>query len=66
VTEISVTPSAGNMFDVVLTAKQELPTAFQGPIVALLDRAEAKMREPYPEYEDEAPKKAAPKKRGKF
>lgn len=71
VTEISVTPSAGNMFDVKMRATEPLPTQFQEGVLAILDRAEAKLREPYPEMDAEpAPKKAvnkfaAKKKTGK-
>lgn len=65
VTEISVTPSDGNMFDVTLDAQMAVPTKWQGAIIAALNKGRAEMREPYPEPE-EAPKKPAAKKRGKF
>ena len=68
VTEIQVTPSPGNMFDVRLSVKSELPTAFQAGVIQHLDRIDSKLREPYPDLDDrEKPKtKPAPKKRGKF
>ena len=68
-TEIKVTPSAGNMFDVFLTPKAQIPTSFQAAIISKLDAAESDLRQPYPELE-EAPAKPAARgkvvKRGKF
>jgi len=67
-TEIKVTPSAGNMFDVTLVPKAAIPASFQNGVIGKLDAAELELRQPYPELE-EAPAKPAPKKvarRGKF
>jgi hypothetical protein len=67
VTEIQVRPSADNMFDVLLAPKAEVPMAFQSAILGQLDKAEADIRQPYPEFDDKPVQKPAKGgRRGKF